>query len=123
MEKLKFINEQLTALGINYEYGEWSTEITYPYFTGELTEEPTLAEDGCEESTLILNGFHRERQIALEEVKEIIKRHFHPNYGCRGKTANGRIVVLFDGSFYVPGEEAELKRIEIHLKIKEWKVY
>ena len=88
---------------------------------GEITEEPSITEDGAEQSTLILTGFHRGKRIALERDKEKIKKHFHPIYGLRGNTDSGAIAVFFDGSFYIPTGEADLKKIEIHLKIKEWK--
>lgn len=121
MDKLKFIKEQLDEIAVPYEFGEWTSEVTYPYFTGEITEEPTMTEDGAEESTLILNGFHRGKFIALETVKEKIKKRFPAIHGLRGSTDSGAIAVFFDGSFYVPTGEAELKRIQINLKIKEWK--
>lgn len=123
MEKLKFINEQMTAIAVPYEFGQWSSPVQYPYFVGEITEEPTMTESGLEESTLLLTGFHRGNLIDLETIKEKIKKHFHPIWGLRGWTDNGAIVVFFDGCFYIPTGEADLKKIQINLKIKEWKVY
>lgn len=122
MDKAIFINEQLTAIGIPYELGIWSSAGTYPYWVGEFTEEPTMTEDGLQESTLLLTGTHRGLYTALEEQKEIIKAHFHPSDGLIGETDSGVIAVFFDGSFPVPTGEADLKRIQINLKIKEWKV-
>lgn len=121
MDKLAFINEQLDILSVPYELGGWTEEVTYPYFTGEFTEVPTDTEDGYEESELILTGFHRGKAVALEEIKEKIKKHFDPDYGLRAITDSGTIVVFFNGSFYVPTGEAELKRMQINLLIKEWK--
>lgn len=121
MDKLKFINEQMGVIAVPYEFGQWSSTITYPYFVGEVTEEPILTEDGCEESTLILTGWHRGNFIDLETEKAKIKKHFHPIYGLRGSTDSGTIAVFFDGAFPVPSGEADLKKIQINLKIKEWK--
>ena len=121
MDKLKFINEQLEAIGVPYEFGQWSSEITYPYWVGEITEEPITTEDGHEMSTLLLTGFTRGKYIDLETVKETIKNHFHPIYGLCGRTDSGAIVVFYDGSFFVPTGEADLKRIQINLTIQEWK--
>lgn len=123
MEKLKFISEQLEAIGVPYEFGQWSSEVVYPYFVGEITEEPTATEDGQESSTMLLTGFTRGEYLELETIKEKIKRHFHPVHGLRGWVGETAIVVFFDGSFYVPTGEADLKRIQINLQIKEWKVY
>lgn len=121
MDKLKFINEQLAVIAVNYEFGEWTSPVTYPYWVGEITEEPTTTEDGSEQSTLILNGFHRGSYIDLELAKEKIKKRFPTIHGLRAKTDIGSIAVFFDGAFYVPTGEADLKRMQINIKIKEWK--
>jgi hypothetical protein len=121
MDKLKFINEQMDILAVPYEFGEWTSEIKYPYSVGEITEEPVTTEDGLEESTLILTCFHRGRLIDLETIKKKIKKHFNPITGLCAKTDSGSIAVFFDGSFYIPTGEADLKKIQINLLIKEWK--
>ena len=122
MEKLKFINEQMTAIAVPYEFGQWSSAVTYPYFVGEITEEPTVTEDGLEESTMLLTGFYRGNLIDLETIKERIKSHFSPICGLTGQMDSGSIIVVFfDGAFYIPTGEADLKKIQINLKIKEWK--
>lgn len=121
MDKLKFINEQMDLLAIRYELGLWKSAVVYPYWTGEFTEEPILSEDGAEESTLILTGWHRGKRIDLEKDKAKIKKHFHPIFGLRGSTDSGSIAVFFDSAFSVPSGEADLHKEEIHLKIKEWK--
>ena len=100
MEKLKFIQEQMDILAVPYEFGEWTSEVKYPYFTGEITEAPIVTEDGYEESTLILNGFTRGKYLAMEEMKDKIKKHFDPRNGLRAKTDSGSIAVFFNGSFY-----------------------
>ena len=121
MDKHKFISDQMDILAIPYEFGMWTSEVVYPYFVGEITEEPVTTEDGLEESTLILTGFHRGQYIDIETAKNKIKAHFNPITGLCAKTDSGSIAVFFDGSFYVPSGEAELKKIQINLKIKEWK--
>ena len=122
MDKLKFINEQMAVLSIPYEYGEWSQTTQYPYFVGEISSpEIIITEDGKEETTFILSGFHRGEFIDLEEIKRKIKKHFHPIHGLREKTDSGSIAVFYEGAFSVPTGEADLKRIEINLKILEWK--
>ena len=123
MDKLKFINEQMGVIAVPYELGEWTSAVKYPYFVGEYTDEPIETEDGAEESTLILTGFHRGKNILyeLEKAKKKIKKHFPAIEGLRAETDSGTIAVFFDGAFPIPTGEAELKRIEIHIKIKEWK--
>ena len=122
MDKLKFIADQMDMIEVPYEFGEWSSDIKYPYTVGEFTEEPTMTEDGYEQSTLLLTVFHRGKRIDMETVKNKIKSHFPPVYGLRGQTDSGSsIAVFFDGCFYVPSGEADLKKMQINLTIKEWK--
>ena len=121
MDKLKFIKDQMDKIAVPYELGEWTSEVVYPYFVGEYTELPGTTEDGAEETDMILTGFHRGKRIDLEKAKEKIKKHFPAIEGLRGDTDSGAIAVFFDGALPVPTGEGELKRIEIHLKIKEWK--
>ena len=121
MEVLKFINEQMAAISIPYEFGEWQSDVKYPYYVGEITEEPITTEDGLEEYTLMVTGFHRGKYIDLEKDKEKIKKHFDPISGLSGKIDSGVIVAYFDGAFYVPSGEASLKKIQMNLKIKVWK--
>ena len=111
----------MAVISVPYEFGEWTSDIVYPYFTGEIIEEPPNTEDGAEQSTLILSGFHRGKYIDLETIKNRIKKHFPAIEGLRAETGSGSIAVFFDGAFPVPTGEAQFKRIEIHLKIKEWK--
>ena len=120
--KLDFINQQMEALGIPYEFGEWTSDVRYPYFVGELSSpEEMITEDGREATTLLITGFHRGKYAELEIKKERIKKHFHHINGLCGKTDSGSIAVFFDGSFYLPTGEADLKKIQINLKILEWK--
>lgn len=123
MENLTFINEQMEALNIPYQFEEWTSEnVPNTYFVGELMDEPTTTEDGAEASTLILTGFHRGSQyLTLETIKKQIKRHFNRVVGLSAKTENGSINVAYENSFYIPSGEADLKKIQINLKIKEWK--
>lgn len=121
MNKLKFISDELGAIAVPYEFGRWTKDIQYPYFVGELTESPITTEDGYQESYMLLNGFTRGKYIDLEEIKEKIKAHFNPITGLCAKTDSGSIAVFFNGANYIQTNEADLKRIEINLQIKEWK--
>lgn len=123
MNKYSFIYEQLVSvLGIAYEYMEW-TDKTVPetYSVGECTEEPTATEDGYEESTMIITTTTRGKWLDLENIKKKIKKHFPSVGGLKRQMEHGAIAVFFDSSFPVPTGEADLKRIQINLKIKEWK--
>jgi hypothetical protein len=117
---LKIISDMLTNAGINYEFGEWTSEIVYPYFTGEYQEEAPINEDGLIETNFILVGFSRGSWLDLENAKEIIRRLFS-NFTVITESGSG-LAIYYNGAFIVPTGDAELKRIEIRLNIKEWMV-
>ena len=121
MDTLKFINKEMDALAVPYQYGEWQGRETYPYGVGEISAFTPLNEDGAEESTLLLTFWHRGALIELEKIVNKLKKHFHPIYGLRGDTDSGTIAVFYDSAFSVPSGEADLKKMQINLKIKEWK--
>ena len=125
---LAVLSQQLESIGINYRLDEWIGEIVYPYFTGEYQETPSLNEDGMIETSFILNGFSRKRKdnaeplLELEQAKEKIKNHF--KNGVVVTTDSGSAVAIFYENTLanIPTGSAELKRIQINLKIKEWSV-
>ena len=122
MDKLGFIDKQMTILSVPYEFGEWTQDSQYPYSVGELLNpEDVDTENGKETSTLIITVFHRGKKIALEEIKEKIKKHFY--HGVREMIDNNAIVVSWGGAMYIPSGEAELQKLQINLNITEWKVY
>ena len=121
---LKFISDQLIGAGINYEFGEWSSDpVPDPYFVGEYIETPATTEDGLQDATFILTGTGRTSWMLLEQSKSIIERLFNPVSGKTAILSNGNgLAVFYSDSTIVPVDDAELKRIQINLQIKEWKV-
>lgn len=119
---LNFISQKLEEIGIPYCFEEWTKKITYPYFVGEYTESEPLNEDGESESTFILTGTTNGSWLALEQVKDKVRRLFTDI----GLTAilpdNIAIAVMYAGAMPVPTGTDDLKRIQINLKIKEWRV-
>lgn len=118
---LKYISDTLDDLNVDYEFGGWSTDpVPDPYFVGEYSEPESLTkeEDGLQEIDFILTGTGT-TWIGLERAKETIENNI-------SKTAilpNGNgIAVFYAGSLIVPTGDAELKRIQINLSIKEWSV-
>lgn len=122
MDKLGFIAEQMKNIGILYEFGEFSQNVRYPYFVGEITEDEPETEDGKETSTMILTGFQRGKRLPLEQAKKKIRNHFHPVSGLIGETEDGVIAIFYAGASYIPTGEMDLQKIQINLKIIEWKV-
>lgn len=120
IEVLKFISDRLTDAGINYEFGEWKSPIVYPYFTGEYQEESPITEDGLQEAEFVLNGFSRGSWYLLEQEKAKIEKLFSD---CTSILPNGSgIDISYSGTLIIPPDDAELKRIQINLSIKEWRL-
>jgi hypothetical protein len=121
MDKLKFIAEQMESIQIPYEYLEWTSNVIYPYFVGEITEQEPSTEDGAEHSTALITGFYRGGGTALLDAQAKIKKHFNPIYGQCAHTEHGSIAVFYAGAFMIPSGEADLQKMQINLTIKEWK--
>ena len=126
MSVSKLIADELDALGINYDFEEWKGKPQYPYFTGEYQEVESLNEYGEQETQFILNGFARgiTAHADLEEAKNKIKKHFPGVGGRLATTESGSRVAIFYANTMgnLPTGDAELKRIQINLKVKEWSV-
>lgn len=122
---LKFINDAMGSAGIPYEFMEYTSSIDAisVYWVGEYSESPLAAEDGCQETQFILTGTGKGSWLMLEQQKAEIEKLF-PTVG--GRTAildNGSgIAVFYENAFPVPTGDGFLKRLQINLTVKEWKV-
>ena len=122
-ESLKFISDSMDAMGLNYAFMEYTDEPVYPYFTGEYSESPPMYESGMQETTFILNGFSRTTWESLETAKALIESYFDRTVGRTAITASGHgVAIFYSNSMPIPTGDAELKRLQINLTIKEWKV-
>ena len=120
---MKIISDAMEALKLNYAFMEWTGKPKYPYFVGEYQEVVPINEDGMQESTFLLTGFSRESWLALEDAKEAIKEYFNKVSGKTVIAEDGTAVAIFyANSFVVPTGDAELKKIQVNLDVKEWSV-
>lgn len=121
---LKVVSDGMTELGLEYEFGEYTKEpIVYPYFVGEYTETEPMTEDGLQETTFMLSGFSRGTWLTLENAKAKIENYFNKVYGKTVMVGDGSAVAVFYGNaLIVPTGDEELKKIQINLQCKEWKV-
>ncbi|RHV78154.1 hypothetical protein DXB01_09940 [Clostridium sp. OF10-22XD] len=118
-ETLSYINSVLTdELEIPYAFMEWQDDPPEAYFVGEYSEGDTPEEDGCQEITFIIDGFTRGSWFSLEKYKQKIEQ----NIERTAILASGAGVAVFYGNASpVPTGDADLKRIQINLTIKEYK--
>lgn len=119
---LKIISDAMRELGLAYGLGRFSGKAD-TYFVGEYQEVESFTESGLQESTFLLTGFSRGEWLELETAKEKIENYFNRVSGKIVIADNGSAVAVFYAySLIVPTNDAELKRIQINLNIKEWKV-
>lgn len=117
---LEFINRELDALQLPYEFGTWTGEDTELYFTGEYSEVPDEREGGEYRSRFTLVGHSRAGILPLELWRGRIRKSFA--HGKRNITEEGTALsAWYAGSLVVPTGVEELTRIEIYLDIKEWR--
>ncbi|RKJ44375.1 hypothetical protein D7X98_12650 [bacterium 1XD8-76] len=124
---LNLIKNAMEALGLKYGFMEYKVNageaLPATYFVGEYHELESDGEAGEEDTVFILTGFSREKWIRLEETKEMIKKYFPRNSGRVIAAGSDSTVALFYGnSLPLPVEDDELKKMQINLVIKEWKV-
>lgn len=117
----------MTELGLEYSLAEYSGDINgkmvYPYFVGDYTEIESFSEDGLQESTFRLNGFSRDTWLTLETAREKIENRFNRISGDVVMVEDGSAVAIFyANALIIPTGDAELKRMQINLKVQEWKV-
>lgn len=123
IEALKAIQTGMAALGLNYAFARWEGDPVGQYWVGEYQETPAISEDGLQEATFNLTGYTRGNWLELETAKEKIENYFNRISGKTVIAANGTAVAIFyERSLVIPTLDAELKKMEINLTIKEWKV-
>jgi len=121
IEGLKWLNTQLESLNIPYEYMMWKSDVPDTYFVGQYSETVSIEEGGEVDSDFTLIGTTKDSYLLLEEYKEVIEKGF-PDYGLTEVLSNGwGIAVMFDSAFPIPAIEEGVYRINIVLKVKEWK--
>ena len=119
---LKIISDAMNSLGLEYDFGTYKKNpVVYPYFVGEYQETEQMTEDGLQETTFLLTGFNRGKWLTLEEAREKIEKYF--GFGVKAVILDkSGVAVFYAGSLIAPTGDAELTRIQISLRIKEWKV-
>ena len=123
-EVLQTIDKAMESLALPYAFMTYNkTPLPPLYFVGEYTEIAGTTEDGLRELTFMLTGYTRGAWIELEQAREKIEKHFSRAYGYTAVTENGTgLAISYANTLIVPTGDAELKRIQVNLNVKEWKV-
>lgn len=118
---LSVLKDELTALGVPYEFMRWTSENIDLYFVGEYSETVPTTEEGSKEISLILTGTTKQSFLVLEEFRELIESHFDPIDGFRKSIDGDSAAIFYENAFPIPTGDANLKRIQINLRGKEWR--
>ncbi len=70
---LTTINDQMKANDIPYEYGEWTSKVSYPYTVGTYDEADYRYEDGCTTGTFTLDMWSRTSSAELLALTDTLK--------------------------------------------------
>lgn len=120
MNILGLVNSKLEAANVPYEYGEWSSTVTYPYFVGSYAETEYRYEDECTIGQFTIDGWARgsSNKIELFNNREIIKNLFSDLQEIYDDTL---YFIRYGGCQEIPTGEKELSRIQITLYTNFWK--
>ncbi len=122
IEALGIINNLLDNL-IPYEFRQWTGTLSFPYWIGEYSEVAPMSEDGEEETTFIITGTTTGNFIELENGKQIIAEEFPKISGKTVKLSDSSIMkIWYETAYPVPTDDNNIKRLQVNLRIKEWKV-
>ena len=120
MNIMGLVDEKLEAAKVPYEYGEWSSTVTYPYFVGSYSEIEYRFEDDCSVGTFTIDGWARgsSNKLELFNNREIIKSLFDDLQEIHDNTL---YFISYAGCQEIPTGEKELSRIQITLNTHYWK--
>lgn len=121
-EALNYISSFIRDIGMEYDFKQWNdSEVPETYWIGDYLEIDTSNEYGLEECTFMITGTTNREFLELERVKEKIKNAV----SNEGKTdilpSGSGIAMIYIGAQPLPSVEYGTHRIQIDLRIKEWR--
>ena len=121
-EALNYMKSFLESIGLKYDFKEWNdSEVPHTYWIGDYVESENSNEYGLEEATFMLTGTTDRNFLELEKVKEEIK-NIVSNEGKTDILPSGSgIAIIYTGAQPLPSVEYGTHRLQIDLKIKEWR--
>ena len=114
-EVLTIMNTEMEKLNIPYTFDTWDDDVELPQFIGEISETPTVDEDGKSEYSFILTGYATTYSY-LFGVAEQLKKKYKTSAIVDG------IVIKYDNATTIDNGTEDLKQIQINFNIKKWSV-
>lgn len=115
---LNVLNNEAKLLNLPYEFDNWKSELKLPYFVGEISEVPTLDEDGKREFDFILTGEDIDTYSRLLDYSENIEKRY--KYGHSVVFNGGVVKIIYNNTITVPVEDEDVKRIQINITVYLW---
>ena len=115
---MEFLNSKMLEKKVPYEYGEWTSKLTYPYFVGSFQETENFYEDGRTTGVFTIDGWARGSILKLFEYVEIIKNTFQSLYEVKDGTL---FFLNYVGVLPTPTGENDLYKVSITINTSEWK--
>ena len=122
---LKLISEAMESIQLPYGFGTFNSDVSsiQQWWVGEYLEVEPMNEDGQQESTFILTGTSKGSWLSLEESKQKIEELFPSIDGNVAILDNGSADdILYANASQLPSVDSDMKRLQVNLKIKGWKV-
>ena len=115
IEVLTILKNEMEKLNIPYTFDGWDSEVELPQFIGEISETPTVDEDGKSEYSFILTGYATTYSY-LFGVAEQLKTKY------KNSTIVDGVVIKYNNAEPVDNGTDDLKQIQINFNIKKWSV-
>lgn len=122
---LKFINDAMESAQIPYEFMEFTSDVASvaSYWVGSYSEVVSVSESGLQEAQFILTGTAKGTWLDLEREKAMIEKLFPAMGGRTAILDNGSgVAVTYENAFPIETGDDFLKRLQININVKEWKV-
>ena len=115
IEVLTTLKNEMEKLNVPYTFDTWDSDVELPQFIGEISETPTVDEDGKSEYTFILTGYAITYSY-LFGVAEQLKNKYKTSAIVNG------VVIKYDNATTIDNGTDDLKQIQINFNIKKWSV-
>lgn len=128
-EFLEIISREMKKIEVPYALHRWTGIVPNLYAIGEFMELPQTTEDFACEYTMMITITARERVpfATLDIYRDKIEQVFDPIEGLREKTYDNpsvnSVAIFYENAFLIETGEANLMRMQINLRIKQWKTF
>lgn len=110
--------EMVNVLKLNYEYMEWTSELVYPYITGEHFITNNDIATGLLQGEMLLEVWTRGTELELVQIHDKIHNHFKKLTKMQN---NMGFCITYKNKYPARTGDLDLKKIQINLETRVWK--